>query len=251
MRALRLLIVGPVIVATAASIAGAVQVRPHYGVVIQAVYDRNGNPLLGANFSPDGALAKPRWSICAPPTTSVCKPVAGSSQELTPGATAPGTVFKAIATYRGTTYAAISAMWKGQLHALRRPGLGEPRVGVRVSPTRATWQGGWKAVGSYHSQLGAQSGGRAPAIDQLSVEACRTRSGAHCLNLSPVAVATGDTGAAVRIGSRFKGWYLFAFDQHFSGDTAFATPAYGKPQDVPTLRVGPTVARSRPYGPVS
>jgi hypothetical protein len=120
MRALRLLIIGLVFLATTGPLAFAVQVRPHYGVDIQAVYDQNGNPALVANFS-NGGLAKPRWSICAPPDVSACKPVASTSQGLTPGPTKPGTVFEASALYRGTTYTAISAVWEGQVQAVRGP----------------------------------------------------------------------------------------------------------------------------------
>ena len=252
MRALWLLTVGLIAVAASASGALAVQIPAHYGVGIQAVYDQSGDPLLVANFLPNGGLAKPRWSICAPPDASVCKPAPSASQELIPGATKPGTVFKATATYRGTTYAATSAVWQGQVRAVRPPRLSsEARVGARVRAIAARWRGGWRVEPGYHSRRGAQSGGRAHAIDQLRVEACRTRGGAHCLNVSPVTWAGSSKGGAVRVGARFKGWYLFAFDQRFSGDQAFATSGYGSPEDSPTLTVGATVARSRPYGPVA
>jgi|SRR5579875_843679 len=252
MRGLRLPIAVLFSVVLTTSPAPAVQIRPHHGVAIQAVYDPSGNPVLDANFTPNGALAKPRWSICAPPDTRVCRTVASSSQELIPGPTGAGTLFKATALYRGTTYSAISAVWQGQVHAVSRPALrGAVRVGAQVTPTIASWRGGWKAEASYHQQDGVASGGRAAATDQLSVEACRTRSGTRCLNLTPQSGASADsTGRAVRIAKRFKGWYLFAFDQHVAGDTAFATPGYSSPENAPTLHVGPTVARSRPYGPV-
>src|SRR5579875_1982341 len=237
MRALRWLIVGLVVLAaTGASLASAAQVRPHYGVAIQAVYDRHGNPSLVANFTPNGGLAKPHWSVCAPADPRVCKPVGGGAQGLTPGPTQAGTVFRASATYKGTTYTSISAQWDGQVHAVHRPSLrGTPRVGSRVTPVGAIWRGGWRVDPTYHPQDGAQSGGRAAAFDQLSVEACRSRSGAHCLNLSPQARPGGAT-IAVRIGARFRGWYLFAFDQRLSGDTAFAAPGYATPEDIPALK---------------
>jgi hypothetical protein len=228
-----LLIAVQVSLALTTPLAAAVQVRPHYGVAIQAVYDRRGDPALVANFTPDGALAKPRWSICAPPDTSVCKPVASSSQELTAGTTKAGTVFKATAVYRGKTYSAISAVWQGQVQPVRRPGLrGTARVGGQVTPTAASWRGGWKAEPNYHQQEGAESGGRAAATDQ------------------PQSAPAARTGSSVRIARRFRGWYLFAFDQRFAADTAFATPGYSSPYSVPPLTAGPTVARSRAYGPV-
>jgi hypothetical protein len=54
----------------------------------------------------------------------------------------------------------------------------------------------------------------------------------------------------VRVARRFIGWYLFAFDQRFAADTVFDDPAYGSPGAVPPLKVGRTVARSEPAGPV-
>jgi hypothetical protein len=50
MRALRFLVVGLVLTAATAVPALAVQVRPHYSVDIQAVYDHNGNPSLVAKL---------------------------------------------------------------------------------------------------------------------------------------------------------------------------------------------------------
>ena len=231
-----------------AAAAASPRFKPYWGVTIQAVYDQHGNPLLVANFSPSGNLAQPSWAICAPPHTRVCRAAGNRSQGLSPGATNPGTVFRATATYHGRTYAATSAVWRGQLHAVHPPELeGEVRVGAHVNVTGAVWGGGWQPGPGYQRQLGAQSGGRAPAIDELSIEACRTQQATHCVSLRPAEEQGARLRHPIRVGRRFKGWYLFGFDQHFSGDTAFATST------TPTqalLTAGPTVARSRPYGPV-
>lgn len=253
MRLARLFIAGLIAAGVTApvTLAAMHHFRPYWGVTIQAVYDQDGNPSLVANFSPNGGLAKPHWSICAPRHTAACRPAGKGSQELSPGATPPGTVFRATAIYRHRAYTATSAVWEGQLHWVAAPRLeGDLRVGARVNLTRATWSGGWKVNASYHLHPGGQSGGRAAAIDVLTIEACRTRLAGHCLNLTPAAWEGVSLVHPIRIAARFRGWYLFAFDQHFSGDTAFATSGYRTAGQAATLKMGPTVARSRPYGPV-
>lgn len=221
-----------------------------YGVDIQADYDRNGNPLLVANFSPDGDLAKPHWAICSPPHRSVCRPVK-VSRLLEPGPTAARTAFRASARFRGHTYKAYSAIWTGQVHATRSPSLeGQAQAGARVRPRRATWQGGWKAVPGYMASPGMDSGGRAPSLESLSIEACRTSSGVHCVNLTPQGKSLDFAQEPVIVPRQFIGWYLFAFDEHLSPDTAFALPAYAT-FAIPPLKVGATVARSAPIGPVT
>jgi hypothetical protein len=94
------------------------------------------------------------------------------------------------------------------------------------------------------------SAGRQPGFDSLSVEACRTKSGKDCVNLTPQGVGRDFAQQPVRVARRFIGWYLFAFDEHFAADTAFAEPGYGSPADIPPLKAGPTTARSTPSGPV-
>ncbi len=136
------------------------------------------------------------------------------------------------------------------MQALDPPGLeGEIRVGARVNVTSATWRGGWQPDTSYHQQAG-QSGGRAAALDDLTTEACKTLLATRCLNLTPAGSEGSTLVHPIRIDKRFRGWYLFGFDQHFSGDTAFATPGYMTPEAAPALKAGPTIARSKPYGPI-
>lgn len=223
---------------------------PSYGVDIQAVYDKAGNPSLVANFVPDGALAKPRWSICEPPNTSVCKPAKSTGQFLNPGPTLAGTVFEATASYNGTTYVARSAVWLGAVRAVVSPTLdGVPRHGTRVAPRGARWTGGWHTDPTFKASEGLGSGGRGPDFDYLSVEACRTPDATHCVNLSAPA-ASGFSKRPPVVGSWFTGWYLFAVDQRFAHDTAFALPGYIIPAAVPPVKLGATAAHSAGLGPV-
>jgi hypothetical protein len=172
------------------------------------------------------------------------------SQALNPGTTVEGTVFRATATYKEKTYRARSATWLGRVKATSRPSLqGQIRIGQLVRPMAATWQGGWQAVSGYHAQPDGQSAGREPGFEALSVEACRTSSGQQCINLTPQGNPVF-AKSPVRVTRRFIGWYLFAFDQHFAADTAFAGVGYSSPADIPPLKVGQTVARSKPEGPV-
>jgi hypothetical protein len=220
-----------------------------YGVDIQASYDSAGDPSLVANFSPDGGLAKPRWSTCSPPNLNVCTPTS-ATQFLNAGATPAGTVFQATATYKGRTYVARSAPWQGTVRATVPPQLdGHPRYGTPVTPHGASWTGGWQTDPTFKPQTGLDSAGRGPDFDFLSVEACRTRAARHCVNLS----APRGYGFSKRppvVGAWFTGWYLFAIDQRFAHDTAFAQPGYGSPAAVPPVKLGATAAHSAPLGPV-
>ena len=82
--------------------SGAAPPATACGVGIQAVFDAAGNPELVANFSPDGGLAKARWSICSPPDVTRCTPTP-HLVALRPGPVPAGTVFEASATYEGRT----------------------------------------------------------------------------------------------------------------------------------------------------
>lgn len=226
--------------------AQAASASSSYGVDIQAVYDPVGNPDLVANFSPDGGLAKPHWSICSPPDVNVCMP-AKRGNEFQPGPIPAGTVFQATATYKGQTYVARSAPWLGTVRAIVVPRLdGHPRYGARVRPHGASWAGGWQTDPTFKSQSGPDSGGRGPNFDLVSVEACRTRTVRRCVNLS-APQGYGFSRRPPVVGAWFTGWYLFAFDQRLAKDTLFAQPAYGRPADVPPVQVSDTVARSAPW----
>jgi hypothetical protein len=222
-----------------------------YGIDIQAIYDQNGNPLIGANFRPKANLASPSWETCPPPNASTCTPASTDAQSLEPGPSPAGTVFQATATYEGHTYTARSAVWLGQVRAIHRPRLeGRPQTGSMVMAKPARWHGGWRPDPGYKPQLGAMSGGRLPAFDFLSVEACRTKSASRCINLTAGGSSRASAQQPVRVTRRFIGWYLFAFDERLPADTVFDAPAYGSPGAVPPLKLGPTVGRSGPSGPV-
>lgn len=206
-----------------------------YGVDIQAVFDVAGNPYLVANFTPDGRLATPSWSICRPSYLDICTPIS-DSQVLAPGPTPAGTVFQTSATYRGQTYIARTAPWQGTVHPTTPPHVdGSPRYHAPITPTGAQWTGGW-----------------GNEFDLLSIEACPTRSATRCVNLSaPARLGYGFSSQPVHPGAWFTGWYLFAFDQRLAKDTVFAEPGYLTPAVVPALKAGQAVARSAPLGPVT
>jgi|SRR5579884_2009666 len=209
--------------------------RWRYAVAIQAVFDARGNPVLVANFTPDGSLARPAWSICRPAALGrrqACV-FAAAPIALQPGREPAGTRFLAWARFRGRRYVA-SVTWRGRVRALARPGVdGTPRVGAAVLPLPGRWAGGW----------GTES-------DQLGLEACRTRSGRHCVMLSGGQAFCPPAAARARIPARFRGWYVFALDARSAHDEVCAGIGYGSPEAVPAWPVGETVARSAPVGPI-
>lgn len=227
--------------------------RAGYAISVQAVYDASGNPALTANFS---GPVHPRWSICAPADPSVCRPAPGSraigsaSAALQAGTTPVGTVFEASVRYRGRLYVARTAPWRGTVRATVAPQLsGNARYGARVTPHRASWTGGWRAV----PLLGAGPGvvRRGANFDYLSVEACRTQDARRCVTVaSPYTSSRAHGGRTPPIENRFTGWYLFAIDQRFTADEAFALPGYRSPADVPPVKLDAVAVRSAPLGPV-
>jgi hypothetical protein len=210
-----------------------------YGIDIQAVFDNAGDPILVANFTPDGGLATPTWSICHPPDVHTCAPASRKIElggELDAGRQPAGTVFQATATYHGHTYLARSSPWQGAVHATAPARLlGRARYGASVKPRGATWTGGWGSE-----------------FDYLRVEACRTpdAKARSCVTLSAPGEGFGFSNRPPVVGAWYTGWYLFALDARLAHDTVFAEPGYGFPVVVPPLKVGPTVARSAPSGPV-
>ncbi|MGH2870861.1 MAG: hypothetical protein ACRDL5_00150 [Solirubrobacteraceae bacterium] len=227
----------------------AATARAALDLSIQAVYDGAGNPSLIANFS---GPRQPRWSVCAPPDTSLCRPAPGShglgsaSAALQAGSTPAGTVFEASARYRGRTYVARTAPWLGPVHAATAPQLsGTASYGAEVTPHAATWVGGWQAVPS--TLPGAGTVKRGANSDELSVEACRTPDARRCMT---VASPYASRARTPRIGAWFTGWYLFAIDQRFTADEAYARPAYGSAAVVAPVTLDATAVRSAPLGPV-
>lgn len=222
----------------------------HLYVSIQATY-ASANPALVANFSPNGGLARPRWSICPPPNVDVCTPVRSHSQFLIPGRTQAGTVFEATAVYRGRTYTARTVAWLGTIHATGLPTVtGSARYGSVVAPHPGTWAGGWKTERHPSRASAGQDAGQAPNVNQLNIEACRTRTAEHCVNLTPQGKEATFSRRDPRIGQWFTGWYIFAFDQLEAGDTAYAGVGYGNAASMPIDRPGPTVSHSAAHGPI-
>lgn len=221
------------VVVVVASVVGAPGATPNgvagYGVSIQAVFDSAGNPLLVANFSPDGSLATPSFSICPP--SGGCETVGAGPHGLRPGPEPSGTRFIATASYRGQAYAA-SVTWHGRPHATDVPGLvGRPRHGSVLRPIAAHWQGGW--------------GGE---FDQLGVEACRTPRGQHCRMLGGGELGCPDASSLPRLGTWFAGWYLFALDARLPRGDACAGTGYASNASLPLWPLGPTIVRSGALG---
>lgn len=150
---------------------------------------------------------------------------------LRAGRTRPGTTFEASAAYRGHTYRVRSSRWRGRVKAIARPRLiGEPRVGMRVTPIAGSWRGGW-----------------GDERDLLSLVACRTRNGRGCVTIAHPRVP----GSLRRpIHARWSGYYLFAYDVREPAKTLRFDLAYRSPESIAVPRLGATVARSLPLGPV-
>jgi hypothetical protein len=206
---------------------------PRYAVTIQAVFDRAGNPLLVADFAPDGSPAVPQWAIC-PPGGIACRSAESHRRELAPGPEPAGTRFVASAAYGGHTYTA-SVAWKGPVRALTPPSLtGSRRVGGVVNPVGGRWSGGW----------GSET-------DQLGVEACRTLRGHHCRMLGGGEYGCPDRTSRTRLTRRFVSWYLFALDARMPKDALCAGTGYSSNVDLPLWKLGPTVVRSRALGRIA
>jgi hypothetical protein len=225
---------------------------PNYTIDIQAVFDGRGNPVLVANFSPNGALAKPRWSVCPPADPSTCTPAASDGQFLNAGPTPAGTIFEARASYKSKVYVARSATWLGTVHATSSPRLiGAAKYGARVTPQAGSWAGGWQPVPGYRPPAGGDSGGRGPSFDALSVEACRSPGVRHCVNLTAQGTTNPNAGPSPRIGAAVTGWHLYAFDEREPPDLAIAGVGYSNAAEIPVDKPGITIAHSAAAGPVT
>jgi hypothetical protein len=82
------------------------------------------------------------------------------------------------------------------------------------------------------------------------VEACRTAKARRCVTLSAQGEDYPGHGRPPVIARRHLGWYLFAIDQRFTSDTVFGDVGYASAGVIPPVRVGATVVRSAPLGPV-
>lgn len=211
--------------------AGAV---PADGVSIQAVFDNSGDPIVVANFVPNGALATPSWEICSAGGVGACAPAPSTEGELQAGPEPPGTRFVATATYLGQAYSA-AVTWQGTVQAVSPPTLvGPRRVGQIVTPEAGHWSGGW-----------------GDDVDQLGVEACRTPSGGECKMLGGGELGCPDDSSRTRLSDWFSGWYLFALDARLAADNACGGTGYSYNADLPVWPPRPTVSRSGLLGRVA
>jgi hypothetical protein len=198
----------------------------------QQIFDRAGNPRLVASPSPDSNLGTVSWSICLPGQAScaVAAPQLVSGRSLEPGQQPAGTTFEAAVDYAGQRTVARSSSWLGTVTLRTAPHLvGRAVIGrtVRVQP--GTWSGGW----------GTERNG-------LRIQACPTRATTDCRTLSASPERPDPPDAAIRIPSRYAGWYLFAVNRRFARDDVFALADFPPSP----LRPAPTVAFSAPSGPV-
>jgi hypothetical protein len=192
-------------------------------------FNAAGDPVPEVGMYPDGAASAIHWSICKPPNTTACASLPAVHGLASPGPEPVGTVFTMNAHYQGKSYAG-SETWQGAIHATVPPVLhGRPYVGSTVTPSAASWSGGW---GSEH--------------DQLGVEACRSAAGTGCVLLSGGAqFCPGPHQAtAAVIGPWFTGWYVFALDARVPSEIACALPGYASEAATPLWKPGATVARS-------
>jgi hypothetical protein len=204
------------------------------GVQLQSVFDASGNPVVVANFVPDGSLATATWAICPPQTPTECRSVRSQHGVVQPGAEPAGTRFVATAVYESVSYTA-SAVWHGRVHALSRPSLRGPRrLNGIENRILARWAGGW----------GSET-------DQLGVEACRTASGRDCRMLGGGELYCPDATSRTRLGGWFTGWYLFALDARLPADDVCAGTGYFANADLPLWKPGATITRSLALGAIA
>lgn len=175
--------------------------------ISQQVFDPQGDPLLTANPSPDGAKGEVTWPICSP-GSGPCR-LAAPGPVLTPGEQPAGTTFLASVEFEGQASSDTSDPWLGRVTATAPPRLeGKPVVGKTVTPSAATWTGGWG--GEY---------------EDLRVQACRTATAQRCKSLTAPLFFEQAADPSATIPARYAGWYLFAADQRLPADSVFAAPA--------------------------
>jgi hypothetical protein len=207
--------------------------------------DAAGNP-EPAVYAHAGDVGPIDWSLCLP-AASKCKALATTNGIADPGAQPAGTVFKVTSTFGGRTYSK-SLRWRGALHVTRPPTLaGGTRVGTTVRVSAAQWTGGW---GTEREDLG--------------IEACRTTHAGGCVMLAGAALdcsvaGCGELGGTVggreapnsaQVGNWYTGWYLFALDARLGNPTSLIV-GFSSPEAIKPWPSNVTIARSRPYGPVT
>jgi hypothetical protein len=196
--------------------------------ITQRLFDAAGNPHLVANPTPDGMKGTVAWSIC-PPAGAPCVS-AGTGAVLAPGPQPAGTTFEAAVEYAGQRTVERSAAWGGTVSAQERPVLeGRALVGAQVHVTGGRWSGGW-----------------GDEFDRLRVQACRTPAAQRCETISAPEVPGTRPNAAVTVGARHIGWYLFAVDVRTPREVVGPAIGYRDPRAIPPAGEGPVVALSAP-----
>jgi hypothetical protein len=208
--------------------------------------ERDGNPIPVVSAYPDGAASAIHYAMCRP-ASGACTAVPVVNGVPLPGPQAAGTLFRVRARYHGRLYSS-SARWRGALRAISRPALSGPlRVGATVVARPARWAGGWPTD-----------------INQLAVEACRTRDATHCVMLTGVwlqcarlgcgigggVIGDHSTDATTRVGYALSGWFLFSLDARL-GPGPGGLVGFSSPAALPVWPTSPIVVRSAPYGPVA
>lgn len=195
--------------------------------ITQHVFSEDGQPVLVANYQPNGALATPSWKVCAPD----CGPTVLTGNQLQPGPTANGTTFEASATVGETTTTDRSRPWNGQVTNTVAPTIsGEAKVGGTVSGAAGTWTGGW---GDDYSTV--------------ELRACRAADGTSCVRLP---------SASAVIDSAYAGWYIGSIDSRYGREAAFPAfawpaPIPGQPSGVPVPPATQTTVYSALIGPIA
>jgi len=205
----------------------------------------SGSPEPTVFTFPDGTQGDMHWSMCTRPDTGACVAIPSNDGTANPGPEPAGTVFKLTATYQGQTYSS-SLTWHGAIGVAIRPTIhGRARYDATVTSSAARWNGGWGTE-----------------FDQLGIEACRTVRGTGCVMLSGDQLQCSPSGCGslggvpfirpnrARIGNWYTGWYLFALDAHRGNDFSELV-GYSSPAAIPPWPLNATVARSKPYGPVT
>jgi|GEM_PF-3851509 len=134
-----------------------------------------------------------------------------------------GSTFKA--TQDGITVTGES--WRGVLRVTAPPRVdGEIRVGGRVAPGAAGWEGGW---------------GR--EADWLQLQVCRTPSADGCLVVfDPIKFGACEPGGGRLLPARYEGWWLRVADARTDRAQPFTTEAYGAPEGIRPHATAPGVA---------
>jgi hypothetical protein len=135
----------------------------------------------------------------------------------------PGTVFQA--TQDGVVLR--SRPWGGRVRATAPPQVqGRLRVGARVRPVAAVWQGGW----------GRES-------DWLQLQACRTAAGSGCLVIyDPIKFGRCPGGEGRLLPARYRGRWLRVADARIDRNQPFTQEGYSAPEGVRPLRAAPGIA---------